>query len=393
MRNDVRAILAAAALSIALVQSALSQPRGESPAPVENQDARKVEKVDALFAPWSNGDTPGAAVIVIQNGKVLLKKGYGLANLETKKPITPDTAFRLASLTKQFTAMAVMMLADQNKLGFEDSLSKFFPEFPPYAQKVTIKHLLNHTAGFPEFERLWLQGRIDCDWPRSSKTGPSCFEPDSRDTLDLLAGVRILRFTPGARYEYSNSGYVILGQIVEKVSGKSLAEFFEEKIFRPLGMERSILDDETRPELWNVATSYKHDEGVYKDIDYTPLNLIYGEANIFSTVENMYQWDQALYTEKLVKAATFKKATTPGRLNDNSSISYGFGWGLGKVFGLDVMRHNGEWAGFRTYILRFPGEHFTVVILSNVNELNPEDISVKISQIYLTDEMRRADKD
>ena len=107
----------------------------------------------------------------------------------------------------------------------------------------------------------------------------------------------------------------------------------------------------------------------------------------------MYQWDQALYTEKLVKAATFKKATTPGRLNDNSSISYGFGWGLGKVFGLDVMRHNGEWAGFRTYILRFPGEHFTVVILSNVNELNPEDISVKISQIYLTDEMRRADKD
>ncbi|MFZ0918151.1 MAG: serine hydrolase domain-containing protein, partial [Candidatus Udaeobacter sp.] len=370
----MRAILAASALSIALIQPALSQPRGESPGSVENQDARNAEQVDALFAPWSTGYTPGAAVIVIQNGKVLLKKSYGLADLETKQPITPDTAFRLASITKQFTAMGIMILADQKKLKFEDSLSKFFPEFPPYAQKITIRHLLNHTAGFPEFDRLWLQtGRIDCNWPRSSQTSPSCFEPDSRDTLDLLAGVRILRFTPGARYEYSNSGYVILGQIVEKVSGKSLAEFFKEKIFRPLGMRRSILDDETRPELWNVATSYECEGDVYKDIGYTPLNLIYGEDNIFSTVEDMYKWDQALYTEKLVKAATFREATTPGKLNNKTSIPYGFGWGLGKVLGLDAMYHSGEWAGFRNNILRFPSEHFTVVILSNVNELVPWD--------------------
>ena len=389
----MKATLAAIALSIGLFSSALSQQLGESPAPVENQDAPNAEKVDELLAPWTKGNTPGAAVIVIQNGKVLLKKGYGLADLETKRPITPDTAFRLASITKQFTAMAVMMLADQKKLSFEDSLSKFFPEFPSYARKVTIRQLLNHTAGFPEFEQLWLQtGRIDCDWPRSSKTDRSCFEPDSRDTLELLAGVRILRFTPGARYEYSNSGYVILGQIVEKVSGKSLAQFFREKIFRPLGMRRSVLDDETGPELLNVAVSYKHDGDVYKDIDYTPLNLIYGEDNIFSTVEDMSKWDQALYTEKLVKAAMFKEAITPGKLNDQTSVPYGFGWRLGKVCGLDAMFHRGEWAGFQNDILRFPSEHFTVVVLSNAKEFDPEKITEEISKIYLADKLNCAEK-
>ncbi|HEY6111408.1 MAG TPA: serine hydrolase domain-containing protein [Chthoniobacterales bacterium] len=389
----VGATLAATALSIGLFQSALSQPLGESPAPVENQDGRNAEKVDVLFAPWSKGDTPGAAVIVIQNGKVLLKKGYGLADLETKQPITPDTAFRLASLTKQFTAMAVMMLADRGKLSFEDSLSKFFPEFPPYAQKVTVRHLLNHTAGFPEFEQLWLQnGRIDCDWPRSSKTDRTCFEPDSGNTLNLLAQVKILRFTPGARYEYSNSGYVILGQIVEKVSHQSLAQFFKEKIFKPLGMNRSILDDETRPELWNAATSYEFEDGIYKDIDYTPLNLIYGEDNIFSTVEDMYKWDQALYTEKLVKAATLEKAFTPGKLNDGTPIGYGFGWRLGRVCGLDARYHRGDWVGFQNDILRFPSEHFTVVVLSNVKEFDPEKITEEISKIYLADKLNCAEK-
>src|SRR5205814_2087008 len=164
-------------------------------------------------------------------------------------------AFRLASLTKQFTAMAIMMLADQKKLKFEDPLSKFFPEFPPYARKVTVRHLLSHIAGFPEFDRLWLRnGSIDCDWPRSSKTKPSRYEPTSSETLNLLAKVKKLRFTPGAQFEYSNSGYVILGQIVEKVSGQSFAQFLKEKIFRPLVMKRCILYDETRPKIQNVAT-------------------------------------------------------------------------------------------------------------------------------------------
>lgn len=383
-RNDTKAILATSVLSIALAQLTFSQAPDKSPALVKNQDDGNAEKVDALFALWSKGDTPGAAVIVIQDGKILVKKGYGLANLETKQPITPDTAFRLASVTKQFTAMAIMILADRRKLKFEDPLSKFFPEFPSYARDVTVRRLLNHTAGFPEIESIWFQrGSIDCDWPRSSKTKRSCFEPTSSDTLNQLAQVRILQFTPGARFEYSNSGYVILGQIVEKVSGQSLAQFLKENIFGPLGMERSILDDETRPKLLNVATSYECDEGIYKDIDYTPLNLIYGEDNIFSTVEDMSKWDEALYTKKLVKEATFEEAIKPGRLNDNSCTEYGFGWFVGP----DTMYHDGSWVGFRTYILRFTKQNFTVVVLANVTELDPGLIAEKIGDIYLAHKM------
>ena len=385
----MKAILSTTVLSVALAQSALSPSLGESFPPGENKDNANEQKVDALFARWNKSRTPGAVVIVIQRGKVLLKKGYGLADLETKRRITPDTAFRLASLTKQFTAMAVMILEDRGQLKYGDPLSKFFPEFPPYAQTVTVRHLLNHTAGFPESDDLWPQdARVDHDWPRSSKTKPNSFEPTSKETLNLLAQVKELCFTPGAKYQYSNSGYVILGQIVEKVSGQSLGQFFEENIFRQLGMKRSVLDDDTRPKLLNVATSYKRDKGVYKDIDYTPLNRIYGEDNIFTTVEDMYKWDQALYTEQLVKAATFKEGITPGRLNDGRPTEYGFGWWLGKVLGLDAMFHDGSWVGFRTHILRFPSEHFTVVVLANVSELEPEWIAEKISEIYLADKVR-----
>ena len=170
----------------------------------------------------------GAAVIVIRNGQVLFEKGYGLANLETRTPIRPDTAFLLASLTKQFTAMAVMMLAERGKIRYEDPLTRFFPHFPLYAQKITVRHLLNHTAGFPEYDDLWIRsGKVDHDWPRSSATRPSTFEPTSRDALNLLAQQKSLDFDPGEKWKYSDSGYVILAQIVEKASGTSFGAFLE----------------------------------------------------------------------------------------------------------------------------------------------------------------------
>ena len=384
----MKRVLVAAVLSITLAQSVLAQAVGSSSSQASNAGGAASERVDALFAPWSKGDTPGAAVIIIQDGKVLLKKGYGLANLETKRPITPDTAFLLASVTKQFTAMAIMMLGERGMLKYEDPLSKFFPEFPPYAEKITVRHLLNHTAGFPEYDDLWVQsGRVDHNWPRSSTTKPSSFEPTSKDVLKLLAQQNGLEFTPGQKWKYSNSGYVILAQIVEKVSGKSFSQFLRENIFRPLGMNRSLLYDEARPRVSNVATSYTREAGAYRDIDYTPFNAIYGEDNIYSTVEDMYKWDQALYTERLVRSSTLKEAFTPGKLNDGEVTSYGFGWGIGTFLGLDVVRHSGSWLGFHNFILRFPNQRFTVVVLSNVSQLEPAMMASKISKIYLADKM------
>ena len=384
----MKRVLVVAVLSITLGNAVFAQTANRSSSTAGNAEGLASDKIDALFAPWSKGQTPGAAVIVIQNGKVLFKRGYGLSNLQTRKPITTHTVFLLASLTKQFTAMAIMMLAERGRLKYDDPLTKFFPEFPPYAEKVTVRHLLNHTAGFTEYDSLFVQsGMIDRTWPRSSMSKPSSFEPTSKDALKLLAQQKELEFTPGQKWKYSNSGYVILAQIVEKVSGKSFSRFLRENIFRPLGMNNSILYDETRPKVTNVANSYKLEGGVYKDIDYTPLNAIYGEDNIYSTVEDMYKWDQALYTEKLVKPSTLKEAFTPGRLNDGTVIPYGFGWRPRKFLGLGEVWHTGSWLGFHNCIIRFPDQRFTVVVLSNVSQLDPYLIASKISKIYLAGKM------
>lgn len=343
------------------------------------------EQVDALLAPWSQGATPGAAILVIQDGQILLKKGYGLANLENKQPIEPDTAFLLCSITKQFTAMAVMILAERGKLRYEDALSGFFPEFPPYAQKITIRHLLQHTAGLPEYDDLLIAaGRIDGFWPRSAKSRPSAFEPTAKDILRLLAKQKEPRFAPGEKWEYSNSGYVVLAQIVEKASGQTFAQFLQQEIFGPLGMKRSRLYDETRPAIEKRATSYRlAPNGVYRDIDYAPQNAVYGGDNIYSTIEDMYLWDQALSTEKLVRAATLREAFTPGRLNDGTATRYGFGWGLQQALGREALAHSGSWLGFRTYILRFPDQRFTVVVLSNLAEFEPDVMATEVSKVYL----------
>lgn len=183
---------------------------------------------------------------------------------------------------------------------------------------------------------------------------------------------------------------MILAQIVEKVSGQSFAQFLQQEIFQPLGMKRSQLYDETRPTIQNRATSYRLANGVYKDIDYAPQNAVYGEDNIYTTVEDMFYWDQALYTEKLVQAATLKEAFTPGKLNNGKATNFGFGWIVGKALGLEVLWHGGGWLGFRTYILRFPNHRFTVIVLSNLAEFKPWAIGAEISKIYLGDKISSA---
>lgn len=362
-----------------------SSPAYASPDASTARTSSLEEQVDRLMAPWSQGGTPGAAILIIQDGQAILKKGYGLANLESQNPITPDTSFLLCSVTKQFTAMAVMMLAERGALSYDDPLSKFFPQFPPYAQQITVRNLLHHTAGLPEYEDLFLKsGNLDQDYPRSAKTPQSSFEPTSKDALALLAQVRSPRFAPGERLEYSNSGYVLLAQIVEKVSGQPFAQFLRQNIFQPLGMSRSLLYDETRPPVSNVATSYQRERGAYRDIDYTPLNVIYGEDNIYTTLEDLYQWDQALYTEKLVKAETLREAFTPGTLRNGKVTGYGFGWWVEKFLGMNMVEHAGAWLGFKTFIVRFPDQRLSVVMLANQQDIDVEDIAFKISKFQLT---------
>jgi len=344
---------------------------------------KRSAKVDALFAPWSQGRMPGAAVLVLLDGKVLHKKGYGLADLDPKNPVPigPQTSFRLASMTKQFTAMAIMMLAERGALHYDDPLYKFFPEFRGTARTITVEQLLHHTSGLLDYEDLFNKdGSVKNDPSAGAAKPAKKCEPTSCATLQLLARQTSLMFLPGEDYHYSNSGYVVLGQIIRKVSRKSYREFIEQDIFHNLGMTNSLVYDETRPKIPNCAKSYSWENGKYKNIDESPFNLIVGEDGIYTTIENLAKWDQALwYTDKLVKPFSLQQAFTRGQLNNGNQTDYGFGW----IVGSNYVWHNGWWLGFRTDIHRYLQHTLTVIVLSNCNELNETDMAERVADIYL----------
>ena len=347
----------------------------------EEVAARAALEVDRLL---DRKDMPGAAVMVIQDGRILLRKGYGLASLETRAPIAPDTAFLLGSMTKAFTAMAVMILAERGQLDYDDPLSRHLPEFRGTPGQVTLRQLLHHTGGFPEFEALLLaDGQIDFNWPRSASTPSSPIEPTSKDVLALLANVQALRFPPGTKWEYCNSGYVLLAQVVERVSGQPFPAFLKEAIFDPLGMSHTVLATRTRPVIPAAATGYAQQSGIYQDIDYAPHRAVYGHSNVYSTLDDLYRWDQALYSERLVSTATLREAFTPGRLADGTPVCYGFGWRLARRSGFDVVEHGGSSLGFRTVILRVPERRFTAIALSNLSRFDLKQFADTIDQAYL----------
>ena len=330
----------------------------------------------------TKGDSPGAALLVIRDGRILHSKGYGFARRETKEPFRPDTPSLIGSVSKQFTAMAIMMLAERGRLSCDDPLSKFFPDFPPYSQKITIRHLLNHTSGLQIFDEL-----------TSPKHGISK-DSTANDMLELLSRQQHLRFTPGDKWEYNNGGYVLLAHIIEKASGKGYAQFMQENIFQPLGMNNSFVSyDEARLKTVRRAIGYYKEWYGLKVSDFlAPLKLYNGAGSLFSTVEDLYKWDQALYTEKLVKATTLEQAFTAGRLNDGTPTHYGFGWELYVYKGVRYMIHPGGWGGFKAFILRFPGQQFTVIALSNSGQFDIYNLPLAITRIYLAEEIAVPDK-
>ena len=350
---------------------------------------QKSTEIDTIFASTFDKNSPGVAVLVAKDAAVLHKKGYGLANLESKSPITPGTRFSLASITKQFTALTIAMLVERNYLGYDDRLTKFFPTFK-YAHNVTISHLLYHTSGLQDYEELLLErGKIKDNYPRAREPLRSDFEPSSADIMNLLEGER-LRFIPGKRWEYSNSGYVALAQIVERVSGESFPEFVNNNIFVPLAMSNSIVDDGQGQALEGLARSYSFEED-HQDIDYTPLNAVYGQSNIYSTLDDLAKWYEAIGSEKLVSRDTMKKAFTSGKLSDGTDVHYGFGWFLGSPLGLMTASHTGSWVGLRHSVVYYPDFRFVVLVLSNCrsrfDDVSRSYLLGKLAKLYLSDLM------
>lgn len=357
--------------------------------------AEKSAAVDALFEPWTQGSRPGGAVAIFQKGEVVHRKGYGFANLATGARITAKSPFRLASLTKPFVAMAIMILEERGLLKYDDPITNYLPEFSSDRQQITLRQLLTHTSGVEDYEELFLRlGVIDAKYPTPSESGPRGYEPSLQESVELIAE-NPLRFTPGDEWEYSNSGYVLLASIAERVSGVPLARFLRDEIFEPLGMHGSRLSEhaQTEAELSDRAKSYILKDGVYTEADYSPLNAIYGPDGIYSTVDDMIKWCDALGSKKLVKSSTLAQAFSSGEVNSGAPTGYGFGWFIGKNFGLPVVSHTGSWMGYRSFLSYYPSEQSGIVVLGNFAEFDDVErsfIANCLGDLYVNRQKSRA---
>lgn len=319
---------------------------------------------------------PGGAVLVVKEGQTVYTAGYGLADLEANTPIAPQTIFHLGSVGKQFTALAILMLMEDGKLNVDDPVGNYLPELARFGPEVTIRRMLSHTSGLPDYyaeDDLAEQLQAMADMPTNE------------DAAKVIAGSGELQFTPGERFEYNNSGYDMLGLVVERLSGQSLASFLAERVFSPLGMTSTFsLPSERRVTDANVAHSYIKEEGQVRAYDSDPLDNLVGSGSVYSTVVDMAIYDQALYGEELVKQTTLAEAFRPTILNDGSQYEYGYGWDVGMALGEPYVGHEGSWLGFISYYVRFPNQRLGVIVLLNRDyDLPEEDVAMKIVELYL----------
>jgi CubicO group peptidase (beta-lactamase class C family) len=338
--------------------------------------------VDSLLAKWNQSDAPGTSVLIVRNGRIEYRRGFGLADLKRRSPITPDTQFQLESVSKQFTAMGIMILADRHKLRLDDPLSKFCPEFPQYSSSITIRHLLNHSSGLRDYDL-----GDDPDEPnyfRSFDVPRAPHEYTSSEALRALSLQPRLSFPPGHHFEYSNAGYVLLAQIIERVSGMRYGDFLRDAIFAPIGMKDTlVLDERGEQRPTRLALGYARTPDGWRDVSYFPTMYVYGHRGVISTINDLYKWDQALNTDRLVSQAALEQAFTPGRANDGRelidpdmsrimkrSMAYGFGWDISSLGGEKTVEHTGRGIGYSAYIIRLPVRKITIVLLSNF--VNPD---------------------
>ena len=337
-------------------------------------------QIDAIFGPLKSSNAPGAAVVVIRDGKPVFRRGYGVTDLRTMHGITAQTDFRLASFTKQFTAACIMLLVKDGRLHYDDHLTDVFPEFPAYGKAITIRNLLNHTSGLPDYEDI-----LEKQYPNT---------PDEKIPQILDAGVLKLleqqsagKFPPGAKWEYSNSGYAVLAMIVEKVSGQPFGEFLHERIFVPLQMDHTLAYEKSKNEVTDRAYGHTKEKNGWRETDQSSTSAVLGDGGIYSSIDDLAKWDRALREHTLLSEAEMQPALTPvqvtGGAADGPNVHYGFGWFLDPYRGHRRMSHDGETIGFRTTIQRFPDDKLTVIVLANRSDVNPQALALKAADLYL----------
>ncbi|HEY4308760.1 MAG TPA: serine hydrolase domain-containing protein [Pirellulales bacterium] len=327
-------------------------------------------KIDAIFAQWDTTHSPGVVLAIIQDGAIVYQRGYGMANLEQDVPLSPDSVFYIASTSKQFTATSMALLARQGKVSLDDDVRKYITELPDYGATITIRHLIHHTSGLRDYLTL------------NSIGGRTTSGLTNDDAVRLIARQKELNARPGEEYSYSNSGYVLMSTIIKRASGKSLREFSDEFIFRPLGMTHSLFRDDRSMIIKRRVTGYAPAPGGFRtddsDIETT------GGGNVWTTVGDLLLWDRSFYDNRLGDGLT-KQLLSPGKLADGRVLDYAYGLHVDKYKGFTRVEHGGAFAGFRSEMIRFPEQRLTVICLANLGSIEPEALSLQVADLYLAD--------
>lgn len=333
-------------------------------------------KVDALFAQFDSTATPGCTVAVSRQGRLVFDRGYGMADLEHDVVITPDTTFEAGSVSKQFTAAAVLMLARDGKLALEDSIRKHFPELPEYAAPVTIRQMLQHTSGL----RDWGEIAMLAGWPRTTRAHTHAH------VLDMLSRQTALNFAPGTDWSYSNSGYNLAAMLVARVSGQSFADFTRVRLFEPLGMRRTSWRDDHRRIVKDRAVAYDVADG--RLVELMPFENVHGNGGLLTTVGDLLRWNEFLQAPTAPNQALVQELQTPGQLANGRSHGYAFGLFVGDYKGVHEVSHGGSTAGYRAYLTRFPKEALSVAVLCNVGTAGAERMAHDVAELYLGTAMK-----
>ena len=354
---------------ISLLLVALGAPLAAQTTPVAATAAYDKVLKDSFAA-----DKPGASVIVVKDGRMVFRKALGMADLELGVPLQPDMVFRLGSITKQFTAASILMLAEEGKLSLQDPIEKFLPGYPTQGHAITVEHLLTHTSGIQSYTDIpgWMTTKI---------TAPMT-------VAELVDGFKKepMQFAPGEKWAYNNSAFVLLGAIIEKASGKSYEAFVKERIFEPLGMTSSYYGS-TEPIIPKRVPGYTADGDKVRNAGYLSMTQPYSAGSLSSSVDDLARWDAALYTEKILKKASLEKAWTSYVLKSGEATKYGYGWAVSKLRGRRSIEHGGGIFGFSTYALRLPEDRVYVAVLTNSDSpmTAPAYVAKKLAAIAVGD--------
>jgi len=336
-------------------------------------------KVDKIFERFDKTSSPGCSVGVLRDGQIVYKHAYGMANLDHDVPLKSDSVFHVASVSKQFTAAAILLLAHEGKLSLDDAVRKHVPELPDFGPVITIRHLVHHTSGLrDQWSLLGLAGwRYSLDLITDD------------DVLEMVSRQKGLNFKPGEQHLYSNTGYTLMAIIVKRVSGQSFREFTKARMFDPLGMKNTHFRDDHAEIVKNMAYGYAPSPGAYR-LSVTNFDTV-GATSLLTTAEDMALWDKDFYDRKVGGDALLDRMTERGRLNTGETLNYAFGLTMGAYRGLRVVEHGGSDAGYRAHFLRMPEQRFSVVCLCNLSTANPSRLAREVAEVFLSKEMSEAD--